>query len=569
MTRCSYTWSKWNEEKREYVEVQCPEETWEGSDKFCIFHDPSPEKNADLFKEKLEKQMESEIERHNFAGYYFPEYWDFSGKEFGIDADFRGATFQDANFSGAIFQGTAGFWGAIFQGTANFSGATFQDAYFWGAIFKGTANFSGATFQNAYFSGATFQNANFSGATFQGTANFSGATFQNTVDFRETKFPGTAEFRETKFKGYAEFNKTTFHYVNFKRAIFLTTNFSEAEFQNADFSKAKFQEYTDFSKAKFQENTDFKRVNFQDANFGGATFQDNAYFSGATFQDNAYFGGATFQNIADFFGAVYQGTADFREATFQDVDFNTATFYKEVELAPENIEKIDLRYTKFLFRSFITADLTKALFHRCFTENMIFVDCIWPKCKGLFGSYTCIYEEKHMKDKDISFNQLETIYRDLKQNMQNHGDYDTAGEFYYREMEMRRKQYKILSPRWCKQNTLRLLCGYGERPLRVIGMAIIIVIFSAFLFQYWGIVMGEHTTEEQIIDYDLNLAFPTWNGVKDYLQCLYYSFVTFTTLGYGDVHPIGCSKIIACAESFTGAFFIALFVLVFGRKMLR
>ena len=81
--------------------------------------------------------------------------------------------------------------------------------------------------------------------------------------------------------------------------------------------------------------------------------------------------------------------------------------------------------------------------------------------------------------------------------------------------------------------------------------------------------MGEYTTEEKIIDYDLNLAFPTWHGVKDYLQCLYYSFVTFTTLGYGDVHPIGHSKIIACAESFAGAFSIALFVLVFGRKMLR
>ena len=43
-----------------------------------------------------------------------------------------------------------------------------------------------------------------------------------------------------------------------------------------------------------------------------------------------------------------------------------------------------------------------------------------------------------MKDTGISFKELETIYRDLKRNMQNHGDHSKAGEFYYREMEMKK-----------------------------------------------------------------------------------------------------------------------------------
>jgi hypothetical protein len=49
--------------------------------------------------------------------------------------------------------------------------------------------------------------------------------------------------------------------------------------------------------------------------------------------------------------------------------------------------------------------------------------------------------------------------------------------------------------------------------------------------------------------------------------------VTFTTLGYGDIHPVGYSHYVASVEALTGAFFMALFVVVFVvvfvRKMAR
>ncbi|MBU7025782.1 MAG: two pore domain potassium channel family protein [Theionarchaea archaeon] len=66
--------------------------------------------------------------------------------------------------------------------------------------------------------------------------------------------------------------------------------------------------------------------------------------------------------------------------------------------------------------------------------------------------------------------------------------------------------------------------------------------------------------------YELNFSYTT---CKDFGYCLYYSIVTFTTLGYGDIHPLGYSHIIASVEALTGAFFIALFVVVFARKMMR
>jgi hypothetical protein len=47
------------------------------------------------------------------------------------------------------------------------------------------------------------------------------------------------------------------------------------------------------------------------------------------------------------------------------------------------------------------------------------------------------------------------------------------------------------------------------------------------------------------------------------------SVITFTTLGYGDVHPIGYSRIVASVEAIFGIFMTALFIFVFTRKMLR
>jgi len=45
--------------------------------------------------------------------------------------------------------------------------------------------------------------------------------------------------------------------------------------------------------------------------------------------------------------------------------------------------------------------------------------------------------------------------------------------------------------------------------------------------------------------------------------------VTFTTLGYGDISPIGVTRFFATFEAFIGSFSLALFVVVFVKKMTR
>ena len=49
-------------------------------------------------------------------------------------------------------------------------------------------------------------------------------------------------------------------------------------------------------------------------------------------------------------------------------------------------------------------------------------------------------------------------------------------------------------------------------------------------------------------------------------NCMYFSAVTFTTLGFGDFHPDKLTKLYAALEACIGAIMMALFVLSFARR---
>ena len=161
-----------------------------------------------------------------------------------------------------------------------------------------------------------------------------------------------------------------------------------------------------------------------------------------------------------------------------------------------------------------------------------------------------------MKDEniDISYNELETIYRDLKQNMQDHGDYSKAGEFYYREMEMRRKGAEKIKDR-IGLKVYKFLAGYGENYWNTAAVSGSIILIFALLYGIFDCL--QYSIENPCL-------------YQEIIDVVYFSFVTFTTLGLGDITPLTTfGKVLICLEAVIGAFMIALFVVVFVRKMAR
>lgn len=116
---------------------------------------------------------------------------------------------------------------------------------------------------------------------------------------------------------------------------------------------------------------------------------------------------------------------------------------------------------------------------------------------------------------------------------------------------------------WGRTAGSGLLMRYGESPGRVVTISMGIIFACAFLYPIPGIQRGPgHSplTYADVFASDL----PNALGVLG--THLYFSTVTFTTLGYGDFQPVGWARLLATVESFVGALLMALLVFVLGRR---
>jgi len=96
------------------------------------------------------------------------------------------------------------------------------------------------------------------------------------------------------------------------------------------------------------------------------------------------------------------------------------------------------------------------------------------------------------------------------------------------------------------------VAGFGHRPLRVVGLGVAIVLFFGILF--WGLdgVVASGTREP---------AGP-WESI-------YFSGITFATVGYGDFVPLPHIRALALLEGALGALNMGFFVAVLANRLRR
>ncbi len=163
------------------------------------------------------------------------------------------------------------------------------------------------------------------------------------------------------------------------------------------------------------------------------------------------------------------------------------------------------------------------------------------------------------------------VYRQIKRTYEDSGQYDRAGEFFFKEMECDRKAARP----WSRQRVMLWLylqlCGYGERPWRTALAAAVVIIMFAIIHAFFGI----HTTESAgvyprdvtVVNLDWQWQLPGLDELEQLGTATYFSLVTFTTLGYGDLRPSpGWGRALAGVEAILGTFLMALFLVTFTRK---
>ncbi len=161
-----------------------------------------------------------------------------------------------------------------------------------------------------------------------------------------------------------------------------------------------------------------------------------------------------------------------------------------------------------------------------------------------------------VREKEKRFDVARTVYLDFKNYFKKEGRYEESGMFFIREREMIRELLKIRRDwtKWFVQTLAFRIGTYGERPFDVLKMGFFVIILFAAIFFVTDSIQGAEP----------NLSAESF--FKDYV---YFSAVTFTTLGYGDLKPEGWIRLCAAFEAILGAFFMAYFVITWSRKIIR
>jgi len=271
---------------------------------------------------------------------------------------------------------------------------------------------------------------------------------------------------------------------------------------------------------------------------------------------------------ADLAGASLQGAslvgADLRESDLRGAEIGTLAIRGEdgpySTSRPTDMRGADLSGALLTgIRVEPEPDLSNAKFdHPLLEERSARDDAIWEWVKR---------DRELTDDERPSLVDCEAIYRQLKLNYQESGQYATAGDFFMREMECKRAGLRETDrAEWLKQSVFYWLSGYGERPMWVMRWMAGFVLVFAWLQGALGLYDGETPVVGPGIDW-----IPSWAGVNAFVTALYFSMVTFTSLGYGDVRPAAWwfPRILAGIEATLGLALMALLMVCIVRKFSR
>ena len=145
-------------------------------------------------------------------------------------------------------------------------------------------------------------------------------------------------------------------------------------------------------------------------------------------------------------------------------------------------------------------------------------------------------------------------YRNLKRYFYQKGLTEDASWAAYRELTMERKHFfETKDIRFVPSLFMDILSGYTEKPVRVILSSLGIVLIFGFAYFLLDAVRPTVENSEGPVGF--------WNSI-------YFSFITFTTVGFGDFIPktFLWVKILVAMEAFSGPFMAGLFIFTLTRR---
>jgi hypothetical protein len=169
------------------------------------------------------------------------------------------------------------------------------------------------------------------------------------------------------------------------------------------------------------------------------------------------------------------------------------------------------------------------------------------------GNFHPIFKDVHIQNfsadkiNNRSSRSMESIYKSLKKIYSDQGEDKESVSYFIKEKNIERRFSKF----WKKLalSISYLYWGYGRKPGRVIGFSILTVFIFSLIYFFLPFELIRYQSNGQLLSY--------WD-------CLYISFVSFTTLGFSNIEIFGISKIQVGLESFMGGISIGFIVAGFA-----
>jgi hypothetical protein len=466
----------------------------------------------------------------------------FSAKKTFFDCD------VSTDFSYAQFEGEKTvFESAIFgNGVNNFFNADFGHG---DVIFKKAKFGSGSTsFKSVKFGDGNivFNNTNFG----TGNLSFVDVNFHNgNVDFKNTYFgDGTIDFKFAKFaSGDISFEKASF-------------GKGKKDFKNVEFGGGKI----DFRRIDFNDgDVSFEGVEFGD---GKVSFRSSVFGKGhKTFEHSDFAHGEAHFDQVDF----GTGSVSFNKAQITEISFTGCPLNCYMDLRFSQCKMADLSNTIVRDILHVKPEDEKVAIHNMKLVNMrilgrIFIDWHANNVFDLINN-----------QKLSSMAQKAEQFRILKENFRNNGQYDDEDASYveFKRCEARANLEEAMAkdkknavwayPTYYFQKYVFDYIGrYGTDPVRVLMNVVLTVFIYASLFYSVTEFVPRYGTVASTLPPELNHLHDFWND-------LYFSAITFFTVGYGDYFAEGYLKFLAALEGFSGVFLMSYFTVAFVRKILR
>lgn len=255
-----------------------------------------------------------------------------------------------------------------------------------------------------------------------------------------------------------------FSTITFNRKVYLSSGTFSGE---ALFNDAIFNDEFSFFNVTFEGLTNFINTTFNEKTvFYHPTFRMPCDFRGSNFKSSTSFSNGSFMHDATFDGVIFEGDAYFSSSFEGIVSFSRAYFFKQE------------------FIHFYNVDFRRCILLNTDIRGIDFSMVRWGEAGRWFWKRRVIY-----KPEDAYPSEIENTYRRIRQSYEERRNYPEAGDFYYGEMDSKRKSSSARRYLPSLTTLFWISSGYGQRPFQAGLITLLLLSMFTGLFLLFGIEM--------------------------------------------------------------------------------